>query len=189
MAGLAPAGADRARLQRHLRSQPGLGRTRRRPARARRADRADQHARHSRLLPQPAGRGAPRGAGDRRGQPQGADGPVPLPDRRRRRGDEDPPVPAHRPRRPLPDRRRARAPRARHRRVELPLPVRGDRRGGRAVRLAGLGGLRIPATASERRPAERRRAWAGARPHESSEAQIAQSHRCAAGASQSKEKR
>ena len=42
-------------------------------------------------------------------QPEGADGPVPLPDRRRRRGDEDPPVPADRPCRPLPGGRRAAA--------------------------------------------------------------------------------
>ena len=88
-------------------------------------------------------------------QPQGADGPVPLPDRRGRRGDEDAPVPAHRPRRPPPDRRRARAARARRRRDELPLPVRRDRRraaagtagsaastGRRAGTSAGLGWLR-----------------------------------------------
>ncbi len=43
------------------------------------------------------------------GQSEGADGPVPLPDRRRRRGHEDPPVPAHRQGRPFPDRRRARS--------------------------------------------------------------------------------
>ena len=41
-------------------------------------------------------------------QPEGADGPVPLPDRRGRPREEDRAVPADRPRRPLPDRRRAR---------------------------------------------------------------------------------
>ena len=76
-------------------------------------------------------------AGGRRAEPEGADGPVPLPDRRGRRGDEDPPVPADRPRRSPADRRRARAPRARHRRGELPLPVRGDRRGAAAAGTAG----------------------------------------------------
>ena len=49
-------------------------------------------------------------------QPQGADGPVPLPDRRGRRRDEAARVPADRQGRPPPDRRRARAARARRRR-------------------------------------------------------------------------
>ena len=56
--------------------------------RCRRPDRADQHARHPRLLPQPPGRGARRRRRGRRAEPQGADGPVPLPDRRRRRRHE-----------------------------------------------------------------------------------------------------
>jgi hydroxypyruvate isomerase len=54
---------------------------------------------------------------------------------------------------PLPDRRRARAPRARHRRSQLPLPVRRDRRGGRPMRLGRLDRLRVQA--QTRRPAGR----------------------------------
>ncbi len=89
----------------HLRGQPALGRGRGRQARPRRADRAHQPARHPALLPEPARpRARDRGRGGR-AQPQGADGPVPLPDRRRRRGHEDPQIPAHGGRRPLPDRR------------------------------------------------------------------------------------
>ena len=41
-------------------------------------------------LPEPAGRGARASCRGRRAEPEGADGPVPLPDRRGRRGDEAP---------------------------------------------------------------------------------------------------
>ena len=120
-----------------LHRESALGRARSGEGRARPADRADQHARHPALLPEPAGPCARACRGDRRAQPQGADGPLPLPDRRGRRRDEDPQVPAHRSRRPLPDRGRARAARARRRRAEPSLPVRRHRRGVGAMRLAG----------------------------------------------------
>ena len=87
-------------------------------------------ARRPRLPAQPAGRGPCHRRRGRRAEPEGADGPVPLPDRRRRRGHEAAPVPAHRPRRPPADRRRAAAPRARPGRAVPPLPVRADRRIG-----------------------------------------------------------
>ena len=142
MAGLAPAGADRAALRatyvENLRWAARAGRAGRR----RRPDRADQHARHPGLLPQPPGRGArdraPRSA--RRNLKvqmdlyhcQIVEGDVAMKLRA---------VPADRPRRPHPDRRRAGAARARHRRAELRVPVRRDRR----ARLRRLDRLRIPA--------------------------------------------
>ena len=130
MAGLVPAGAEREAVQPALRRQPALGRGRggARPG----VDVLIEPINTRdipRLLPEPAGPGARDRRRGRRAESQGADGPLPLPDRRGRRGDEDPQVPAHRPRRPLADRRRARAPRARRRRAELSLPVRRDRRG------------------------------------------------------------
>ena len=117
MAGLAPEGADRAALSATYLANLAWAASQAEGARRRRADRADQHARHPRLLPQPPGRGARHRRRGRRGQPQGADGPLPLPDRRGRPGHEAAPLPAGRPRRPPADRRRARAPRARCRRA------------------------------------------------------------------------
>ena len=110
MAGLLPAGADRSAHRAAYRRQPGLGGAAGGVGRHRCADRADQQARHPGLLPEPPGRCARGGRRSRRQQPEGADGPVPLPDRRRRPGDEAAPVPADRPRRPPADRRRAAAP-------------------------------------------------------------------------------
>ena len=87
-------------------------------------DRADQYARHPRLLPEPPGRGACDLRRSRRAEPQGAVGPLPLPDRRRRSRDEAQRDMHAARRRPYPDRRRAGAARARYRRTELPLSLR-----------------------------------------------------------------
>ena len=94
MAGLMPA-----RRQAEPCCAPPTSRTSPRPPsrcgrRARPADRADQHPRHPRLLPQHAGRRAPARRRRRRRQPEGADGPLSLPDRRRRPGDADQAAPA-----------------------------------------------------------------------------------------------
>ena len=153
MAGVLPAGADRAAHRATYVANLAWAAAQAASAGIELLIEPINTARHSRLLPEPAGRGPCHRRRGRRAQPEGADGPVPLPDRRRRRGHEAAPVPAHRPRRPPADRRRARAPRARPRRAELPLPVRADRRtglqrphrlripaGGRHHRRAGLDG-------------------------------------------------
>ncbi len=152
MAGLVPAGSTREALRpTYLKNLEWAAKKAGR-RRHRRADRADQHPRHPRLLPQPPGRGPCRARRDRRAAAEGADGPLPLPDRRGRRRDEAARLPADRPGRPPADRRRARAARARRRRGELPLSVRR----GRRARLGRLDRLRVP-PGQGRRPT----AWAG----------------------------
>ena len=89
MAGILPAGADRARHRATFVENLRLRRARVRSPRPRRADRADQHARHAGLLPRHAGRGARDSRGGRRAEPRGADGPLPPPGRRGRRRDAD----------------------------------------------------------------------------------------------------
>ena len=90
MAGLAPAGASRARrCGRSTSTNLRWAAQKRGRRRRRRADRADQHARHSRATSSTARtRRTPIVAEVGSPQPQGADGPLPLPDRRRRRRDE-----------------------------------------------------------------------------------------------------
>ena len=63
----------------HLQRQPPLGRRKGLALEQGRADRAHQPARHARLFPVQTSRGPCAGAGPANAQPQGANGPLPLP--------------------------------------------------------------------------------------------------------------
>ena len=90
------------------------------------------------LLPQHPGRGARGARGGGRAQSQGADGPLPRPDRRGRPRRQA--APARRGHRPRPDRQRSGPARAGRGRGELPVSLPAARR----TRLPRLGGLRVP---------------------------------------------
>ena len=111
------------RAPRRLRREPAPRGTRARAARPHAGDRADQPPRHARVLPQHPGRGARGARGGGRAQPQGADGPLPRPDRRGRPRRQA--APAHRGHRPRPDRQRSGPARAGRGRGELPATSSG----------------------------------------------------------------
>src|SRR5579859_3795148 len=124
MAGILAPDADRALARRTYIANLRHGAPRRR-GRDHAPDRTDQHQGHSRLLPQPAERGAPDHRGGGRAEPRAAVRRLSLPDHGRRPCDPDPHPCRHH--RPYPDRRRAGTARAGRGRDQLSLPVRGDR--------------------------------------------------------------